>query len=413
MVLRVKTSTWSRSSARLALSALVLGCALPGCRASATPSSEGGKSGAAEQRPHEVELEPVTQVSAEDSIEASGSLAPDEQVTVAAKVAGRLSSISVDVASPVKRGEPIAQIETTDYSLQAERAAGALGEARALLGLGPGDKSARVDPEQTAIVRQARASLAEAEANVARMRALSREGLTTGMELDAAEAGLVRAQSNLQSALEEVRIREAQLEQRRSDLGSAQQRLGDTVLRSPLDGIVLARMGHVGEYFAAGAPVVQIVRVDTLRLKLTIPEREATKVRPEQPVEVHVDGDPKVYLGRVARVAPSLDTDSRSLLIEADLKNPGHLRPGSFAHCRVIVGSRQAATVPQSAIVSFAGLNKVIMVEGGKAVEKQVTTGKVLGDRVEILSGVKLGDSVVARPGSLKQGQPVRVKSEA
>ena len=408
--MREMTSFQGRSSARTALMALVLACAVPACSSGATPSTEAGKAAGAAQQPHEVELEAVTEVSAEDSIEASGSLAPDEQVTVAAKVAGRLSSISVDVASPVKRGEPIAQIETSDYSLQAERAAGALGEARALLGLGPNDKSSRVDPEQTAIVRQARANLGEAEANVARMRALSREGVSTGMELDAAEAALVRAQSTLQTSLEEVRIRQAQLEQRRSDLGSAEQRLADTVLRSPLDGMVQARMGHVGEYFAAGAPVVQIVRVDTLRMKLTIPEREATKVRQEQPVEVRVDGDPQVYMGRVARVAPSLDTDSRSLLIEADLKNPGHLRPGSFAHCRVIVGSRRAATVPESAIVSFAGLNKVIMVQDGKAVEKQVTLGKKLGDRVEILSGLKAGEQVVVRPGSLKQGQPVRVK---
>jgi HlyD family secretion protein len=381
-----------------------------GCRANATPSSEGGKGAAGEHQPHEVELEAVTEVSAEDSIEASGTLAPDEQVIVAAKVAGRLSSISVDVASPVKQGEAIAQIETADYALQAERAAGALGEARALLGLGPNDKGTHIDPEQTAIVRQARASLGEAEANLARFRALQGEGLITGMELDAAEAALVRAQSNLQSSLEEVRIREAQLGQRRSDLGSAQQRLSDTILRSPLDGIVQARMGHVGEYFAAGAPVVQIVRVDPLRLRLTIPEREASKVRPEQPVEVRVDGDPQLYIGRVARIAPSLDTDSRSLLIEADVKNPGHLRPGSFANCRVIVGASPRATVSQSAVVSFAGLNKVLIVQDGKAFEKPVVTGKVLGDKVEIVSGVKPGDQVVVRPGSLKQGQPVRVK---
>jgi RND family efflux transporter MFP subunit len=406
------TSVRVRSSARLALLALVLAWVLPGCRANATPSSEGGKGGAAEHPPHEVQLEAVTEASAEDSIEASGTLAPDEQVIVAAKVSGRLTSISVDVASRVTRGQAIAQIETADYSLQVERAAGALGEARALLGLGPGENTTRVDPEQTAIVRQARASLGEAEANVARMRALSREGVSTGMELDASEAALVRAQSNLQSSLEEVRIREAQLGQRRSDLGSAQQRLADTVLRSPLDGIVQSRMGHVGEYFAAGTPVVQIVRVDPLRLKLTIPEREASKVRPDQAVEVRVDGDPQVYIGRVARVAPSLDTDSRSLLIEADLKNPGHLRPGSFAQCRVIVGSSLRATVSQSSIVSFAGLNKVIIVQDGKALEKPVVTGKVIGDRVEIVSGVKVGDQVVVRPGALKQGQAVRVKPE-
>jgi RND family efflux transporter MFP subunit len=357
-----------------------------------------------------VQVDAVRELSAEDSIEASGTLAPDEQVIVAAKVAGRLTSITVDVASPVQAGQAIAQIETSDYALALERAKGSLHEARAQLGLDAAGSETRVDAEHTAMVREARATLAEAEANVVRKRALANEGLITGMELDAAEAALVRAQTSLQSSLEQVRIREAQLKQRRSDVGSAEQRLSDTVLRSPLTGIVQSRMGNVGEYFAAGAPVVQIVRVDTLRLKLSIPEREAQRVQQGQAVQIRLEGDEHVYEGRVARVAPGLDTQSRSLLLEADLKNPGHLRPGSFAHCRIVTGSRSLPTVSQDAVISFAGLSKVLTVENGKALEKPIVTGKVLGDRVEVVSGLKLGDQVVVHPGSLKQGEAVRIK---
>ena len=112
---------------------------------------------------------------------------------------------------------------------------------------------------------------------------------------------------------------------------------------------------------------------------------------------------------RYERLAPAIDPQSRTLLVESDIKNPGHLRPGSLVTAQIIVDSRPAPSVPATAIVRFAGLSKVITVEDGKAKEKQVVTGKTAGDRVEIVSGLAVGESVVARPGSLQQGQPVRV----
>jgi HlyD family secretion protein len=120
-----------------------------------------------------------------------------------------------------------------------------------------------------------------------------------------------------------------------------------------------------------------------------------------------------VYTGKLARLAPSLEQQSRTLAIEADIDNPGTLRPGSFVRSKIIVGRTPRPTVSKSALLAFAGIEKVITVEQGKAVEKRVTTGKRVGDRVEILSGVKLGDRVVTAPGSLQQGQAVRVRSGA
>jgi hypothetical protein len=118
------------------------------------------------------------------------------------------------------------------------------------------------------------------------------------------------------------------------------------------------------------------------------------------------------HTGVVARLAPSLDPQSRSLLIEADIQNPGSLRPGNFVQARIIIGERRALTVPASAVVTFAGLQKVILVEDGKAVERPVTTGDVQGDRIEITTGVRDGEQVVEVPGALQQGQPVSVGDE-
>jgi RND family efflux transporter MFP subunit len=155
--------------------------------------------------------------------------------------------------------------------------------------------------------------------------------------------------------------------------------------------------------------------VDPLRLRLALPEREAASVRTGQRVQILSDASGELdaggrHSGLVARLAPSLDAQSRSLLIEADIPNPGNLRPGNFVHARIVVGTRRALTVPESAVVTFAGLQKVILVDQEKAVERPVTTGEARAGRVEILTGLVATDSVVQEPGSLQQGQPVRVQ---
>jgi RND family efflux transporter MFP subunit len=379
------------------------------CDKKEAPKPDSGKTEKPASEPKEVTLVPVTDLPIEQTIEITGSLDADEQVTVGAKVPGRLASIAVDLASPVTQGQVIAQVETKDYEIRIEQVSAALAQSRAQLGLGPNDKDDQLDIEATAIVRQATATLKEAEANRARARKLAAEGLMTAMDLDAAETAAVRAETAVQSAREEVRIRQATVKQRRSELRLASQQLADTLVKSPLDGVVQMRRANIGEYLAAGAPIADLVRIDPLRLRVALPELEAADVRQGQPVRVRIQGDETTYSGTVARIAPSIDAKSRTLLVESDIKNPGHLRPGSLVQAQIVVTSKPAPTVPESAVIQFAGISKVITVENGKAKEKPVTTGKKAGDRVEIVTGLKAGEAVVDKPGSLQQGQPVRV----
>ena len=387
------------------------------CQADPTPRAEAKAGSGATPRAdaREVQLSPVTSSRFEQTIEISGTLAADERVMIATKVTGRLASIAVDLSSPVKQGQVVAQIETTDYELGVQQADAALAQARAVLGLAPAMSPADVDVDATAVVRQARATLGEATANAARLEALAREGISPEADRDSAEATLARAEAGLQSAREEVRLRQAQVRQRESELRVARQRLADASIRSPIDGYVQSRRANVGEYMAAGATIADVVRVDPLRLRLAVPEREAVLVKAGQSVRVSLEGTdapgtPPVENGRVARLAPGLDAESRSLLIEADIPNPGHLRPGNFVHAAIVVGDREVPTVPESAIVTFAGLQKVIMVKDGKAVERPVTTGARRAKDIEISSGLELGELVVENPGTLQQGEPVRVR---
>lgn len=407
-----------RYRTRLAFFLVGWGLTGAGCQSSdAKPRAEASGVRPGDASPREVRLSKVTAGRFEEVIEIAGTLAADEQVTLATKVPGRLSKIEIDLASPVKQGQLIAQIETVDYEFGVQQAQASLGQARAQLGLPASGNQKRVDAEATAIVRQARATLEEARANEARLIKLAEEGLTPQADLDSARATLVRAEASLEAAREEVRLREAQVRQRESELDIARQRLADTAIRSPIDGFVQARRANRGEYLAAGAAVAEVVRVDPLRLRLAVPEREATSLRSGQAVRVRVSGQNgaaarEEYSGVIARLAPSLDAQSRSLLIEADIQNPGNLRPGNFVQARIIVGERRALTVAQSAVVTFAGLQKVILVDEGKAVERPVTTGAVQGERIEILTGVRDGEQVVEVPGALQQGQSVVVSSE-
>ncbi|HEY6558114.1 MAG TPA: efflux RND transporter periplasmic adaptor subunit [Polyangiaceae bacterium] len=384
--------------------ALLLG----GCKRDSAARAEQGATRPGRQEVKEVRLVPASELGIERTVSISGTLDADERVTLSAKVPGRLASISVDMASTVQEGQALAELERVDYQLKVEQAAAALAQVRAELGIPPEAKDDDVDVENTALVRQARATHDEAQAHLARARALVKEGLMTAMELDTAEAAAVRAETGLQSAREQVGLRRAGIRQRRSELRLAQQQMADTVIRSPIDGVVQLRHVSAGSYLAAGAPVLEIVRINPLRLRVAIPEREAASVRAGQLVRVQLEGDGAAHTGKVARLAPAIERQSRSLLVEADIENPGTLRPGSFVNAHIVIGTTPALSVPASAVVQFAGLHKVLTVTGGKAVEKRVTLGKRAGDRVEIESGLKKGELVVVRPGSLQHGQPVR-----
>jgi len=161
-------------------------------------------------------------------------------------------------------------------------------------------------------------------------------------------------------------------------------------------------------------PVVTIVRTDPLRLRVEAPERESTAVRNGQKVRVHVEGDMTAHMGMISRDSPAIDRQSRMLVVEADIPNDGSLRAGSFVRAEIITSDdHKSLSVPADAIVTFAGLEKVFVVEKGKAVEKQVSTGRRGTNWVEIVSGVNAGETVVLSPGNLQTGENVKVERAA
>jgi RND family efflux transporter MFP subunit len=391
--------------ALLSLGALVSGA----CKSDYPATARQGRPGG-DKTARQVKTARVEEIPFGEAVTVNGTLAAYDQTVASVKVPGRLRTVTVDLGSVVRRGQIIAQVEPQDYNLRVQQAEAALAQARARVGLSPDGKDDRVNPEQTGTVRQARAVLDEARVSRNRSARLVEQGIVARSEFDTTDANYKVALSRYQDAIEEIRNRQALVAQRRSELALARQQLSDTSVYAPLDGIVQEKRASVGEYLAAGAPVVNIVKMDPLRLRAEVPERDARNVRSGQNVRVTVDGNANVYVGQIMRLSPVIAQQTRMLLVEADVRNNGGLRPGAFARAEIVTDdAKMAVTVPNNAIVTFAGIEKVIVVENGKALEKPVTTGRRNGDWTEIVAGVSIGDQVVVDPGNLQSGMAVEV----
>jgi RND family efflux transporter MFP subunit len=344
----------------------------------------------------------------------TGTLAAEDQVALAFKVAGRVDVLNVDLGSPVAGGAIVARLLPADFEFRLHQAEAALQQARVRLGLPALGDNDTVEVDNTGLLRQRRAVLQQARLNRDRMKTFFDRGLSSRGDLDAAEAALEVAEGQHQDGIEEIRNRQAVLAQRRSELDLARQQLEDTILRSPIGGAVRERHVTVGTYLNAGMPVVTIVRTDPLRLQLSVPERSSIQLRVGQPVRVRVEGDSRVHNGRLARIGAAIDEANRTLPVEAVvMNNSGAIRPGQFATADIVVAEgEKALLVPEDAVVSFAGVQRVLIVDDGKAREQRIRTGRREGDRIEIVEGLRAGEVVIRSPGDLTDGAPVRVRAE-
>lgn len=394
----------------LLLSLLVLSGACGGGESQA--SASGGRDGGSSNLPvKQVRLARSEARRLTLTVTAPGALAADEQATLSFKVAGRVSEIKIDLGSRVTKGQVIARLETTEFKVRLQQAEAALQQARVRLGLPPQGDDDSIDAENTSLARQARAILEEAKSNRERTIQLVSQGIQSKAELDRVESAFKVADSRYQDAIEEVRNRQAVLLQRRSELAIAQQQLVEATLYAPFDGAVRERTASLGEYLNAGAPLATIVRLHPLRLRVEVPEREAQGIRIGQPARIIVEGDDQsANSGRVARLSPAFQEQSRTLIIEAEVDNQqGRLRPGSFAKAEIhTTATSDVVMVPAEAVVTFAGIQKVFLAKDGKALEKTVVVGRRENDWV-VVDGLEAGAPVVLSPGNLVSGQRVSI----
>jgi membrane fusion protein (multidrug efflux system) len=260
-------------------------------------------------------------------------------------------------------------------------------------------------------VQEARAVLAEAAKSRERTMRLREQGILPEADVETAESAYQVAVSRVDEATHEARNRLATLRQRQAELAEADQQLRDTEIRAPFDGVVELRQTSPGEYLGISSPILTLVRIDPIRLRLEISERDATRVGAGNLVKLQLEGGERTYESRIVRLSPVISPSNRMLVAEADFSNPdGSLRPGSFAKADIVLAQKaRGVFVDKSAIVTFAGLHKIFLLDQGRAVERAVTLGRENGRLVEVKGKVGQGALVILEPGSLRNGQPVQM----
>jgi len=376
---------------------------LLGCLAAAGCSPEGASSTAPQKaagpRRIDVTVAVVVGQDVERAVQMVGTLLPQEEVTLGTEVSSTVAKIFVDFGDPVRVGQVVIKLDDRSARLEVDRTTANFQASRESLG-----KAIQLVESSRANVDRAKAVLADALTNRRRLDGLFAEGAISASARDSAQtqyevalAGLRAAEAQYESDRASVKAAEAGIDQARAALEIARKVLKDTEVVSPIDGFVRKRLVHVGDTFKEKTPLMSLVTTSTLRLQGEIPERFASRVGVGRQVRMEVEAYPgQLFPCAITRVNPVVDAESRSYAVEASVANPkGLLKPGFFAKATIVTGTdRNVPFVPEEAVVSFAGNVKVYVVAEGKVEERRIKTGVRREGLVEILEGVKTGETV-------------------
>jgi RND family efflux transporter MFP subunit len=333
-------------------------------------------------------------------LNASGYVVPQRKAAVAAKATGRLEWLGVEEGSRVRQGEVIARLESQDTEAARQQAVAALQVAKGNLA-------------------GAEADLMDAQRGYRRMQELIGQGIVSQSDYDAAEARFHTAQATRDSATSSVTAAGAALK-------GAEVNLEYALIRAPFDAVVLTKNADIGDIVTpigaaaeAKAAVVTIADMSSLQVEADVSESNLAKVHPGQPCEITLDAIPdQRFPGMVHMVVPTADRTKASIMVKVRfMKLDPRILPEMSARVAFLEHAVQRdeqqprVAVPPAAVVTINGSHRLFVIRKGRAVAVPITTGKPIGDLLEVTSGVTAGDKVVLKPlDRLKDG--IRVKEE-
>jgi len=320
----------------------------------------------------------------EDRLEATGQLVAPSQAAVAAQVAGQVTKIAIDEGAAADEGAIVIEIDPERRQLEAQ-------SARAML-------------------IQAEAQASEAERELSRMEKLHAQGVAADAKLDQARTALRTARSGRDAA--------------QAQLGMAERSVRDSSVAAPFAGLVARKYVSEGEFVSPGQKLFDLVALDPIEVEFHVPERESSRVAVGAIAKVRVAPFPdEVFEAKVTLVSPTIDPTTRTLRVKGSLPNAdGRLRPGLFARADLGIAVREnVPMIPEEAVLQRASGPQVFRIakpgtkpgakEGTFVERRQVELGVIRDARVEVRSGLEIGDRVVVRGANdLIDGSAVSVR---
>ena len=315
-------------------------------------------------------VEAVRSQSLDESFEAAGTVRSRTSAIVSPRIAGVITVMNAREGTRVRKGEPLARLDAREHQANAAAAVNAVEDARRAL-----DES------------KARKGLADAQFD--RYQKLLKNDAVSRQEFEIKQTEKELAQQGVARA-------EARLEQMQEQSKGAGAYADYTKIIAPISGIITSRQADLGATVFPGQPVFTIEDESGYQLELAIPESLALKVRPGTAAQVTLDAMGSNFTGRIAEIVPSADPLSRTFTAKIPLTQKG-LKSGMFGRGAISLGSRiSGMMLPKNAVVEKGALSSVWVLDKENIARMRIVKiGKLLGDRVEVLSGLSDGERVV------------------
>ena len=328
-----------------------------------------------------VQFETVRLQAVPELYEASGTVRSATSSVLSAQISGTVLEMRVKAGDRVKRGQLLAVLD--DRSPRAQLGAAQAGVEEASQGLAEVDQA----------LQAAAADRQFAEATYRRYQGLLEKNSVSRQEFEGAEARYKAALANERGVQSKKKQIEARGQQARSQQESAQTQFSYSRLTSPIDGVVTAKSVDAGTVVMPGTPLLTVEDTTRYRLEASLPEQHLPKVSMGMLVSIkteHVSLD-----GRVVEIVPLADVGSRTFLVKVELPRDCNCRSGEYGTASFPIGEEKRLTVSRAAVIERGELEGIFVVNAQGAAEyRLVKTGKDLGERVEIVSGLAENERV-------------------
>ena len=365
----------------------------------------------------EAEKVPVVKVWKVDVAAAStisgGKIAPSDEIQVVSKLPGKVAEIHVKEGSVVKKGDLLLTLDAADYREQTKQAEAAIASAQARLRDTQAGTRTQELQRLASNVEQAQAALQVAENMANRMKALFDSGAISlaeyekvGLDLEKARVAVQQAEAQYDLAkagptADTVAALQSEVSRLQSSLELAKNNYQNTLIHSPISGIVARKSIDPGEMAQPGVPLLVLVNMDQVKVEASIPAEKVNQVKVGDQVDVHVSSLGKVFKGTVEFVSPISDANSSSFPIKVVLDNrEGELRAGMLAEVSLPNQTQTANVwkVPSSAILTKDNKQYIFKVDDDVVHQVEVSVGSVAGEWAEVLQGVAQNDRLVLKP---------------
>ncbi len=345
------------------------------------------------------------------TLDVTGTLMADAQTDIGSEIEQRVVEVLVERGQHVTAGQVVARLDAEDAKNLLHEAEASEAQIRERLGLTNGQS---FDALKTPEVQQARANMDRAEADHQRFTQLVEEGAVSRAEHDLRRADSLAAKAQYETTVNQMRQLYQSLLAQKVRVAMGRKAVEDTIIRAPFSGVIAEKAVNIGRYMKKGDRIATIVRVDPLRIELTIPEGAVAAVRQGQKVSFTVQSYPdRKFEGTIAYVGPAVRADSRALVVEAIVPNPKSLlQPGLFATAHIeLPSARPSVMVPAPAVRNEGGVSKLFVVKNDRAEVRIVQPGREVAGSLEVLRGLAVGEIVVSRQvDGLSDGALLAVK---